>query len=85
MWCDNLLVIAIITVPNIGAAWSAANNRKHIIIENCATFTKCMSELDNTQRNNANDFDIVMPMYNLIEYSANYSKTFGSLRDYHRD
>ena len=38
-----------------------------------------MSEIKNAQIDNAKDLDIVMPMYNLIEYSDNYSKTSGSL------
>ena len=67
---------AIITVPNTVAAGAEANNRKNIIIKNCASFTNCISEINNTQIDNAKDIDIVMPMYNLIEYSDNYSKTF---------
>ena len=34
---------------------------------------------------NAEDLDIVMPMYNLLEYSKNYSMTFGSLWNYYRN
>ena len=56
-----------------------------LIFENCTTFTGCISEIDNTQIDNANDLDVVMPMYNLIEYSDNYSKTSGSLWQYYRD
>ena len=64
----------------------AANiiNRK-VIFKNCAPFTNCMSEINNTQVDNAKDIDIVMPMYNLIEYSDNYSKTTGSLWQYCKD
>ena len=47
--------------------------------KNCAPFTNCISEINNTQVDNPKDFDIVLPMYNLIEYSDNYSKTSGSL------
>ena len=43
-----------------------------------------MSEINNTQIDNSKDIDIVMPMYNLIEYN-NYSKTSGSLWHYYRD
>ena len=50
--------------------------------ENCAPFTKCISRINNTDIDNAHDIDIVMPMYNLIEYSDNYSKTSGSLFQY---
>ena len=37
------------------------------------------------RHSNAQDFDIVMPMYNLFEYSDNYSKTSGSLWQYYKD
>ena len=57
------------------AAAAAANKFK-----NCTPFTDYISEINNTQVNNAKDIDAVMPMYNLIEYSDNYSKTPGSLR-----
>ena len=44
-----------------------------------------MSEINNTQVDNAKDMDIVMPMYNLIEYSDNYAKTSGRLWQYCKD
>ena len=53
-----------------------------MIFKNCAPFTNCISEINNTQLDNAKDFDIIMPMYNLIEYSDNYAKTSGSLWQY---
>ena len=53
--------------------------------KNCAPFTNCISEINITQVDNAKDIDIVMPMYNLIEYSNNYAKTSGSLWQYFRD
>ena len=53
--------------------------------KNCAPFTNCISEINNTQVDNAKDIDIIMPMYNLIEYSDNYVKTSGSLWQYFRD
>ena len=83
-----ILVSATITVPNTAAAAAAAAdpiNRKNIIIKNCAPFTNCISEINNTQIDNAKDIDIVMPMYNLIEYSDNYSKTSGRLYQCYRD
>ena len=55
---------------------------KGVIFENCAQFTGCISEINNTQIDNVKDLDIVMPMYNLIEYIDNYSKTLESLRQY---
>ena len=56
-----------------------------IIFNNCTSFTKCISRINNTDIDNAQDIDIVMPMYNLIEYSDNYSKTSGSLWQYYKD
>ena len=50
--------------------------------KNCAPFTNCIGEINDTQIDNAKDIDIVMPMYNLIEYSDNYAKTTGSLWQY---
>ena len=42
-------------------------------------FTECISNVNNTQIDNAKDIDVVMTMYNLIEYGDNYSKTLGNL------
>ena len=58
---------------------------KGVVLKNCAPFTNCISEINNTQVDNAKDIDIVMLMYNLIEYSDNYTKTSGSLWQYYRD
>ena len=49
------------------------------------TITKCISRINNTDIDNAQDIDIVMPMHNLIECSDNYSKTSGSLWQYYKD
>ena len=75
-----------ITVNNTAAADADANNTgKKVILKNCAQFTYCISKTNNTQVDNAKDIDIVMPMYNLIKYSDNYSKTSGSLRQSCKD
>ena len=69
-----------ITVNNTVAGGDAANNtNKKVIFKNCAPYTNCISKINNTQIDNAKYIDIVMPMYNLIEHSNNYSKTSGSL------
>ena len=52
---------------------------KKVIFKNCAPFTNCLSKINNTQIDDAEYIDIVKPMYNLIEYSDNYSKTSTSL------
>ena len=81
-----ILVKGTITVNNTAAADADANNtNKKVIFKNCAPFTICISEINNTQVDNVKDIDIVMPMYNLIEYSDNYSKTSGSLWQYCKD
>ena len=53
--------------------------------KNNAPFISCISIINNSLISDAEDLDIVMPMYNLIEYSKNYSKTTGSLQSYYRD
>ena len=53
------------------------------MIKNYVPFTNCISEINNTQTDK--DIDIVVLMYNSIEYSDNYSKTSGSLWYYYRD
>ena len=78
-----ILVKENIIVNNTAAAGASANNtNKKVIFKNCTPFTNCISKINNTQIDNAEYIDIVMPMYNLIEYSDNYSKTLGSLWQY---
>ena len=67
------------------AAKRADERNKGVTFKNCALFTICISEINNTQIDNCKDTDIIMPMYYLIEYSDNYAKTSGSLWQYYRD
>ena len=78
-------IIAITGAGNDDAAKRLDERNKGVIFKNCAPFTKCISRINNTDIDNAQDIDIVMPMYNLIEYSDNYSKTSGSLWQYCKD
>ena len=81
-----VLVKGTITVNNTAAAPAAAKNtNKKVIFKNCTLFTICISEINNTQVDNDKDIDIVIPMYNLIEYSDNYLKTSGNLGEYCKD
>ena len=81
-----MLVKGNISVNNTAGDAAAANNtNKKVILKNCAPFTNCISKINNTQIDNAEYIDIVIPMYNLIEYSDNYSKTCGSLWQYCKD
>ena len=78
-----ILVKGNITVNNTAADRDDANNtNKKVIFKNCAPLTSCISKINNTQIDNAEYIDIVMPMYNVIEYSDNYSKTSGSIWQY---
>ena len=75
-----------ITGEGDDAAERLADERnKGVLFKNCVPFTKCISKMSNTEIDNAQYIDIVMPMYNLIEYSNNYSKTSGSLWQYYKD
>ena len=83
-----ILVRGAITITGAGnddAARQADERNKGVILKNCAPFTKCISRINNTEIDNAQDIDIVMPMYNLIEYRDNYSKISGSLYQYYKD
>ena len=68
-----------VTDPN------SANYDKKLAFKNNAPFTSCISKINNTLTDNAEDLDIVIPMYNLLEYNKNYRKTTGSFWNYYRD
>ena len=73
--CDNsnayIYVKRTITVPNTADASAPVNNRnKKAIFKDCASFNNCTSEINNIQVDNGQNIEIVMPMYNLIEYSG---------------
>ena len=85
---EYILVSRTTTIDGEGddaAAKLLDERSKGAIFKNSAPFTECIININNTQIDNAKDIDIVMPMYNLIEYSDNYSKTSGSLWQYYRD
>ena len=75
--CDHsdayIFVSETITVATLAAGrW---NNNIKVVLKNFATFTNCISDLNNTQIDNAKDIDVLMPMHNVAEYSDNYLKT----------
>ena len=83
-----ILVKGTIRITGAGddaAARQADERDKGAIFKNCAPLTKCTSRINNKDIDNAQDIDVVMPMYNLIEYNDNYSKTSGSLWQYYKD
>ena len=83
-----ILLKGTITVTGEGAdaAIKQVDERnKGIIFKTCSPFIYCKSEINNTEIGNAKNIDKAMPMYNLKEYSDNYSKTSGSLWQYYKD
>ena len=83
-----ILVKRTITITRAGddAAERQADERnKGVIFKSCAPFINCKSEMNNTEIDNSIEIDIVMSMYNLIEYTDNYSKSSGDLWQYYKD
>ena len=75
-----ILVKGNITVNNTAADGAAANNtNRKVILKNCAPFTSCLSKIYNTQIDNAEHIDIVMPMYTVIEYSKLFKNIWKSM------
>ena len=62
------------TITVAALAAGGGNNNRKVTFKNCAPFTDCISEINNTQVDNAKYIDMVIPMYNLIEYSDNHFK-----------
>ena len=62
-----------------------ALNATILALKNCAPFTKCNLEINDEKVDTAESLDIVMPMYNLIEYSDNYQDSSATLYQYKRD
>ena len=71
----------------VGGTIRAANalNATRLALKNCAPFTKCNLEINVEHVGTAENLDIVMPMYNLIEYSDNYQDSSATLYQYKRD
>ena len=63
----------------------ANKQSKNLAFKNNAPFINCISKINAAKIDNAEDLDVIMPMYNLFEYSKNYRKTTGSLWNYYRD
>ena len=83
-----ILVKGTITVTGArddDAAKQLDERNKGVIFKNCALFCKCISRINNKDIDNAKGINVVIAMYNLIEYSGNYSNTLGSLWQYYKD
>ena len=74
-----------ITVQNFGTGGSPNIRNKKVVFKNCAKVTHYVSEINNTQIDNAKDIVVVISFNNLIENSRSYLQTSGSLWQYFRD
>ena len=74
VWVKGTITV---TDPN-----NNANFDRRLRFRNNAAFISCISKIKGELVENAEDLDIVIPMYNLLEYSKNYEKTSGSLFNY---
>ena len=76
----HILVRTTITVTNTAATGAYPDNRnKKVIFKNCAPFTDCTNEINNTETDHAKDMVVVIPIYNLLEHSHNYLKISANL------
>ena len=79
----HILVKGTITIIRQGADTAAIaldKDNKKVIFKNCAPFTDEIRKINNTYVDNTKDFDVVMSMYNLIEYNNNYEKISGGVQ-----
>ena len=86
--CDYSDAYILINGTSTVTAVEGANNirekrNKPLILKNNAPFDSCITRINGELIEDADDLDIVMPMYNLLEYSKNYRKTIGSLYNYY--
>ena len=70
----------ILVTEDMTATGGDANT--NFAFKNCASFRKCVTHINHEHVDHADNPDIVMPMYNWIKYSDNYSDTSGSLMEY---
>ena len=76
------------TVANATATNTANDNafgEKKLVFKNNAPFINCASKINGVKIDNAEDLDVVMPMYNLLQDRKNYTKTTGHLWNYYKD
>ena len=72
-WCDfSSAYIVVKGTIALGGENDANQRNKSVAFKNNAPFINCISKINDVQIDNAEDLDVVMPMYNLVEYSKNY-------------
>ena len=82
-----ILVKGTVTVNGVvnGAENEILGRNRPLILKDNTPFVSCMTKVNNEFIEDANDLDIVMPMYNLLDNRKNYTKTIGSLYNYYKD
>ena len=84
-YSDAYIVIVLKGRINVRATANTDIGQKDSSFKSNAPFRSCITKINSTLMDNAEDLDIIMPMYNLLEYSQNYSITSESLWNYNRD
>ena len=76
-----------VTAPGVNNNANSIRDKRNrpLILKNNAPFVSCITRINGELIEDADDLDIVIPMYNLLEYSKNCRKTIGSLYNYYRD
>ena len=84
--CDYIDALIVVkgTIHLLAAPANESDRAVKVMFKNNTPFRLCISKTNNVLVNNAEDFDIVLPMYNLLEYSRNNSMTSGSLWNCYR-
>ena len=78
LWDYSDTYVVVEGVITVGAPNNAKRN-KVVEFKNNAPFINCISKINGIKIDNVEDLDVVMPVYNFLEYSKNYRKTTGSL------
>ena len=85
-FCDySDAYIVVKGVVTVTGALNRGKRNSDFVLKNNIPFISCISKINGVLIENSEDLDVVMSLYNLLEYSKNYSKTSGSLCNYHRD
>ena len=79
----NQIFVIILVTGNITATGGNASTK--VAFKNCASFTRCVAHINDEHVKTAENLDIIIPMYNLLEYSDNYADPSGSLYQFKRD
>ena len=85
LWDYSDAYVVVKRIISVTGTNNANIRNKRLIFKNNAPFRSCITKINNIIVDNAEDLDIVMPIYNLLEYGDYYFMTSGSLWNYYRD